>query len=80
MSLKDIKEGIENNKVLFGFKQTLKVFKPKKGMRVFVAKDARPEVFERLQKMGMEPEFLRTKQEIIKELNLDFECETFLLK
>lgn len=80
MSLKDIKDGIEKGSVLFGFKQAVKGFNPKKKMKVFVAKDVRQDILDRLNELGMEPEFLRTKQEITKELNLDFECETFLIK
>ncbi len=80
MSLKDVRDGIEKGSVCFGFKQTLKNFKPKKKMKVFVAKDVRQDILDRLNELGMEPDFLKSKQEIAKELNLDFQCETFLLK
>ena len=92
MSVKEIKEGIEKEKVLFGIKQVLKHYKKKrndegkseekkgKTGRVFVARDAREETMNILEKEGIEFSLIKKKQEMTKELNLDFESEVFLLK
>jgi ribosomal protein L30E len=75
MSVKDIKEAIEKGCVYFGIRQTLK--NPKNLKSVFVSKDCRDEVIEKLEKAGLEFDVLKTKMDLAKELNLDFECEVF---
>jgi len=87
MSIKEIKEGIEKEKVLFGIKQTMKHYakkgdkeERKKNAKVFVTKDAREETINMLEKEGIEFSLIKGKQESMKELNLDFESEVFLLK
>ena len=47
---------------------------------VFIAKDTRDEVVEKLEAKGVEFDVLKTKADLTKELNLDFECEVFSIK
>jgi|ETNmetMinimDraft_2_1059921.scaffolds.fasta_scaffold116085_2 ribosomal protein L7Ae-like RNA K-turn-binding protein len=77
MSLKEIKDSIEKESVLFGIRQSLK--NSKKLSNVFIAKDARDETVEKLESANIEFVVLKSKEEISKELNLDFECEVFSL-
>lgn len=77
MSLKEIKEGIKNRSVFFGIRQTLK---NKKLKQVFIAKDTRDETVEKLESAKIEFDVLKSKADIAKELNLDFECEVFSIK
>lgn len=74
MSVKEIKKGMENELVFFGIRQALK---NKKAGQVFIAKDTRDETVERLESAGIEFDVLKSKMDIAKELNLDFECEVF---
>ena len=78
MSVKELREGIEAGKVLFGIKQALKTKGKKK--QVFIAKDARDETVEKLEEVKVEFDVLKSKADLTKELNLDFECEVFSLK
>jgi len=78
MSIKEIKEAIEKEEVLFGIRQTIKNKKNLK--RVFVPKDAREETIKRLESEGIEFTTLKAKEEMAKELNLDFGCEVFSIK
>ena len=83
MSLKEIEEAMEKQKVLFGLKQALKYSKSKKSkksLNVFVAKDVRPEILKKLEESGFKVKVLKTKAEISKQLGLDFESEVFMLK
>lgn len=75
MSVKEIKEAMENGKVCFGIRQALKL--GKKAKDVFIAKDARDSTVERLEAAGVEFDVLKSKEELAKELNLDFECEVY---
>lgn len=77
MSIKELREGIEEGKVLFGIKQALKLGKGAKS--IFIAKDTRDETVERLEKAKLEFDVLKSKVDLTKELNLDFECEVFSL-
>jgi len=77
MSIKEISEAIESGNVLFGIKQALKL--GKKSKNVFIAKDTRDETVEKLEAAGIEFDVLKSKAELAKELNLDFECEVFSL-
>ncbi len=78
MSVKELKEAIEKNKVFFGIKQTLK--NAKKVSNVFVSKDVRDETVEKLEKAEIEFVVLKSKDELARELNLDFTCEVFSIK
>ena len=95
MSLKEIKEAMENGSVLFGVRQALKSsarnsVPSKKGVKapassgkisnVFIAKDTRDETVEKLENAKIEFDVLKSKADMAKELNLDFECEVFSLK
>ena len=77
MSVKEISEAIESKNVLFGIRQALKF--GKKAKNVFIAKDTRDETVEKLEAAGIEFDVLKSKAELAKELNLDFECEVFSL-
>ncbi|NPE26438.1 hypothetical protein HNV12_00350 [Methanococcoides sp. SA1] len=77
MSVKELREGIEAGKVLFGVKQALK---QKKCKNIFIAKDCRDSTVEKLEDAKLEFDVLKSKEELAKELNLDFECEVFCLK
>ena len=77
MSVKEISEAIESGNVMFGVKQALKL--GKKSKNVFIAKDTRDETVEKLEAAGIEFDVLKSKAELAKELNLDFECEVFSL-
>lgn len=78
MSVKELKEAIDEKKVLFGVKQALK--EGKKVKNIFIAKDTRDSTVEKLEKAELEFDVLKSKKELTKELNLDFECEVFSLK
>jgi ribosomal protein L7Ae-like RNA K-turn-binding protein len=75
MSIKELREAIDEEKVLFGIKQAIKV--GKKSKAVFICKDTRDEVVEKLESSGIEFVVLKSKEELTKELGLDFECEVF---
>jgi ribosomal protein L7Ae-like RNA K-turn-binding protein len=77
MSVKELREGIEGGNVLFGIRQALK---GKKLKGVFIAKDTRDVTVEKLEAAKVEFDVLKTKAELARELNLDFECEVFSLK
>ena len=78
MSVKEIKESMDSGDVMFGVKQCLKM--GKKAKNVFIAKDTRDETVEKLENAKMEFIVLKSKEDLAKELNLDFECEVFCLK
>jgi ribosomal protein L7Ae-like RNA K-turn-binding protein len=78
MSVKEIKEAIEKDKIFFGIKQALK--NSKKISNVYVAKDTRDETIKKLEKADIEFTVLKSKTDLSRELNLDFECEVFSLK
>ena len=82
MSIKDISEGIEKKKVFFGIKQVLKKPKAKtKKAKVFVARDSREDTIKKLEEAEINFEVLnKNKEEIAKELNLNFESEVFSLR
>ena len=73
MSVKEIREAMDKGIVVFGIKQTVK----NKGKldNVFIAKDTRDEAVEKLESENIEFSVLKTKADIAKELNLDFESE-----
>ncbi|MFH1521430.1 MAG: hypothetical protein ABIF18_00570 [archaeon] len=77
MSIKEIKEAMEKGNVLFGVKQALK---NKKLKQVFISKDTRDGTVEKLEAAKIEFDVLKSKADISKELNLDFECEVFSIK
>ena len=78
MTVKEIKEAIDKGKVCFGLRQTLKCRKKLKG--VFICKDTRDETVEKLERAKVEFDVLKSKEDVAKELNLDFECEVFSIK
>jgi len=78
MSVKDIKEAMEKGEVYFGVRQALK--NAKKLKNVFIAKDTRDLTVEKLEAAKIEFVVLKSKEELSRELNLDFECEVFSLK
>jgi ribosomal protein L7Ae-like RNA K-turn-binding protein len=82
MSLKELSENYKLNKLKFGLRSVLKSNKSKKNKsgKIFVAKNARVSTIETLQKNNINFEFSKTKEEISKELNLDFESEIFLIE
>lgn len=67
---------MEKGNVYFGIRQALKNSK-KKNVQVFVVKDARAETIEKLEEGGLELDFLKGKEDVRKELDLDFYCEVF---
>lgn len=75
MTVKEIKEAIDQGKIYFGIKQTLKHVKNLSN--VFITKDARDETVETLDAAGIEFIVLKSKADLSKELNLDFGCEVF---
>ena len=77
MSVKEIKEAMKDNLVFFGIKQTLK--NKNKLKNVFITNDTRDETVEKLENAKIEFDVLKSKIDIVKELNLDFECEVFSL-
>ena len=78
MRVKELREGIEEGKVVFGIKQALKL--GKKAKNIFIAKDTRDSTVEKLEKAELEFDVLKSKEELTKELNLDFGAEVFSLK
>jgi len=78
MSVKEISEAMDSGDVSFGIRQCLKG--GKKSKNVFIAKDARDETVEKLEDKGIEFTVLKSKADLAKELNLDFECEVFCLR
>lgn len=78
MTIKEIKEAMEKGEVYFGIRQALK--HAKKLSNVFIAKDTREETVEKLESAKIEFIVLKSKEDLAKELNLDFECEVFSLK
>jgi len=82
MSLKEIKDAMDEGKILFGIRQALKAGKGKKKLKVFVAKDTRDETIEKLEKGKIKFEVLgrQTKEEVAKELDMGFESEVFSIK
>ena len=75
MSIKEIKEAIEEKKVYFGIRQAVK--NKKKLKNVFIAKDTRDSVVDKLEEEKIEFIVLKSKSELAKELNLDFESEVY---
>ncbi len=81
MSLKELSEAVKTETLKFGVKQVLKAVKDKKITgKIFVAKDAREDTINKLQKAGVNFEFSKTKAEISKSLELDFESEVFFIQ
>jgi ribosomal protein L7Ae-like RNA K-turn-binding protein len=78
MSIKEIKEAIDEKKVYFGIKQAKK--HKANIATVFVTKDARDETIKLLEDAKIEFVVLKPKSEMTKGLNLDFESEVFSIK
>lgn len=81
MTIKDIKDAIAKDKVVFGLREIARICKKSKGKcKVFVVSDARPETVKKLQEAKIDAEKIKAKQEVEKELNLGFLCEVFLIQ
>jgi ribosomal protein L7Ae-like RNA K-turn-binding protein len=78
MSVKEIKEAIKGKKILFGIKQTIK--NKIKIKSIFIAKDTRDETVEKLEAAKIEFVVLKSKADLAKELNLDFESEIYAIQ
>jgi len=78
MSVKEISEAMDSGNAMFGVRQCLKA--GKKAKNVFIAKDTRDGTVEKLEDAKIEFVVLKSKVDLAKELNLDFECEVFCLK
>jgi ribosomal protein L7Ae-like RNA K-turn-binding protein len=78
MSLKEIKEAIEKESIYFGIRQAIK--HKKEIGSVFISKDARESTVAKLEAAEIEFTVLKSKEEISKNLNLDFESEVFSIK
>ena len=78
MTIKEISETMGKGKVCFGLRQALKGGKKLKD--VFICKDTRDEIVGRLEKAKIEFDVLKSKEDVAKELNLDFECEVFSIR
>lgn len=82
MSLRELNEEYKKDNVSFGVRKILKLAKAKKlkkSSRVFVCRDTREETLKQLEDAGVEFEVLKNKEEISKELGLDFKSEVFLI-
>lgn len=77
MGIKTIKDGMEKGSVCFGVKQALKNLGKKKSVTIFVVKDISDRNLNLLEEKEAELEFLKTRDEVAKELGLDFKCEVF---
>ena len=76
MGLKEIKEALENKKIIFGIRELLK--NKKKVKKVYVAKDCRNETKNKLFESEIDFEELnKTKKEIAQELKIDFLSEVY---
>lgn len=75
MSLKELKESIEKGNTFFGLRHVLK--NPKNLNEVFLAKDARSETVKQLESLNIEFTVLKSKEDLRRELDMDFECEVF---
>jgi len=75
MTVREIKEAMEKRRVCFGLRQALKGGKKLKG--VFICKDTRDVTVEKLEAAKVEFDVLKSKEDVAKELNLDFETEVF---
>jgi len=78
MTIKEIKEAMKENKIYFGIKQTIKHKKDLK--TVFITKDTREETVKKLEDAKIEFSVLKDKDELTKNLNLDFTSEVFSIK
>ena len=78
MSVRDIEDALKENNVYFGIKQCLKHKKEIK--HVFITKDARDSTVEKLENAKIEFIVLKTKKDLTKLLNLNFESEVFSIK
>ena len=82
MSVKELIEAKKANKISFGVRKVLKLAKAKKlkkSSSVYVSKDARKETLKLLDDASVEYEVLKNKNDISKELGIDFDSEVFLV-
>lgn len=78
MSIKEIKEALEKDKVYFGIKQAIK--HKKEIDSVFITKDTRDDTVKKLEDEDIEFVVLKSKSDMTKNLNLNFESEVFSIK
>lgn len=78
MTIKEMSEAMKDGKVCFGLRQALKGGKNIKS--VFICKDTRDETVEKLEAAKVEFDVLKSKGDVARELNLDFECEVFSIR
>ncbi len=78
MTIKEIKEAMKEKKIYFGIKQTLKHKKDIKA--VFITKDTREDTVKKLENAKIEFSVLKDKDELTKNLNLDFTSEVFSIR
>ena len=76
MGLNEIRKAMEDGTAHFGIRQAIK---GKKSAEVFIARDTRDETIEKLEKNGKELSVLKSKEDLARELNLDFESEVISL-
>ncbi len=78
MTIKEIKEALEKGKVYFGIKEAIK---HKKEIEcVYITKDSRDETVKKLEDNDIEFVVLKSRSEMAKALNLNFESEVFSIK
>jgi SUMO ligase MMS21 Smc5/6 complex component len=79
MSIKEIKEAVDNNRVYIGIKESLK--NKKDIQSSFMAKDSRDSTVNKLKEEGINFTILKFKKsEISKQLDLNFYSEIFSIK
>ena len=77
--MNEMKELIENDKVFFGVRETIR--NAKNVERVIVPSDCRQKSKEMLEKSNLEIEFVEfSKQELVEKLGIEFQCEVFGVK
>jgi ribosomal protein L7Ae-like RNA K-turn-binding protein len=81
MSIREIEDSLKENKVVFGLKSLFKHMKSKKDKpkRVFVAKDTRHETLARLKNEKIEYDVLKRKEDMARDLKLNFHSEVIFL-
>lgn len=75
MSVREITDAIETGNICFGIRQCIKNKKNLKA--VFVVKDVRDETIDLLESEGIEFSVLKSKKDLVKQLDLTFESEVY---
>ena len=75
----ELKKSVEEGRIFFGLKQTLK--NSKELNRIFVSSDCRKDVINKLKNQKVDVELAElNKEDLANTLELDFHCEVFGLK